>query len=333
MPLLPPSFSDRRGSARQHCSPSGGGAAGHHQVCLALPLPCVLPDALPACGRAGPCMPEKGVWMGHGHTGGTPHHGPPHHGGRPDQCHHLQQPQRQWWGPRQKPPIHTPWGYCMSRRGRDASQGKGPHRRPQRRLDRRLEEVAKAVGGGYCRLQMPLRPALGVRGTVAGRRLGALEGGGCLSPPSNASLRSGMLVRGGAETDGRCLIHIFSIPSLPPSLFLPAPKRQTDRQRDRERETDEVNLQNSVWQRDGHPPPLGTKALRWIPHCTPLPPPSLSGTPPTWQPGCLSHGSKHSPSESTGARRAKFPPNFPQVAPPISPFLLSRCWGPPRRPG
>ena len=37
---------------------------------------------------------------------------------------------------------------------------------------------AKAVGGGCCRLQMPLRLALGVRGTVAGRRLGALGGGG-----------------------------------------------------------------------------------------------------------------------------------------------------------
>ena len=34
------------------------------------------------------------------------------------------------------------------------------------------------MGGGYCRLQMPLRLALGVRGTVAGHRLGALEGGG-----------------------------------------------------------------------------------------------------------------------------------------------------------
>ena len=43
---------------------------------------------------------------------------------------------------------------------------------------RRLEEVNKAVGGGYCPLQMPLKPALGVRGTVAGHRLGALEGGG-----------------------------------------------------------------------------------------------------------------------------------------------------------
>ena len=40
------------------------------------------------------------------------------------------------------------------------------------------EEVAEAVGGGYCRLQMPLKLALAVRETVAGRRLGALEGGG-----------------------------------------------------------------------------------------------------------------------------------------------------------
>ena len=60
---------------------------------------------------------------------------------------------------------------------RDASEGKGPQRRP-RRLGRRLEGVAKAVGGGYCRLQMPLRLAPAVRETVAGRRLGALEGGG-----------------------------------------------------------------------------------------------------------------------------------------------------------
>ena len=50
----------------------------------------------------------------------------------------------------------------------DASEGKGPQRRSQRRVDRRLEEVAKAVGGGYYRLQMPLRLALAVRGTAAG---------------------------------------------------------------------------------------------------------------------------------------------------------------------
>ena len=62
--------------------------------------------------------------------------------------------------------------------GTDALEGKGPHTCPQRRLDRRLEEVAQAVGDGYCRLQMPLTLALAVRETVAGHRLGALEGRG-----------------------------------------------------------------------------------------------------------------------------------------------------------
>ena len=57
-------------------------------------------------------------------------------------------------------------------------EGKGPQKRSLKRLDRRLKEVAKAVGGGYCRLQMPLRLAPAVRETVAGHRLGALEGGG-----------------------------------------------------------------------------------------------------------------------------------------------------------
>ena len=67
--------------------------------------------------------------------------------------------------------------------GRDALEGKGPQRRPQKRLDRRLEGFAKAVGGGYCRLQMLLRLAIGVRGTVAGHRLSALEGVGGGKPP------------------------------------------------------------------------------------------------------------------------------------------------------
>ena len=70
----------------------------------------------------------------------------------------------------------------MGARAGASEKGNEPRRRPQRRLGGRLEEVAKAVGGGYCRLQMPLRLALGVRGTVAGHRLGALEGG-YLAPP------------------------------------------------------------------------------------------------------------------------------------------------------
>ena len=52
----------------------------------------------------------------------------------------------------------------------------------------RLEEVAKMVGGSYCRLQMPLGPALAVGGTVAGHRLGALEGG-CNGSGCNARIR------------------------------------------------------------------------------------------------------------------------------------------------
>ena len=47
------------------------------------------------------------------------------------------------------------------------AEGKGPQRRPQTRLDRRLEEAIEAAGGSYCRLQMPLKLALGVRETVA----------------------------------------------------------------------------------------------------------------------------------------------------------------------
>ena len=55
---------------------------------------------------------------------------------------------------------------------RDASEGKGPRRRlgGWRRLP-------KQFGGGYCRLQMPLRLA------VAWHRLGAPEGGGGGLPP------------------------------------------------------------------------------------------------------------------------------------------------------
>ena len=68
---------------------------------------------------------------------------------------------------------------CAECRG--AVEGKGPRRRPP-------EAVGQAVGGGcqsgHCRLQMPLRLALGVRVTVAGRRLGALEGGRGGVPPA-----------------------------------------------------------------------------------------------------------------------------------------------------
>ena len=41
---------------------------------------------------------------------------------------------------------------------------------------------SKAVRGGFCQLQMPLKLAVAVRETVAGHRLGALKGGG-VPPP------------------------------------------------------------------------------------------------------------------------------------------------------
>ena len=53
------------------------------------------------------------------------------------------------------PKMHTCWKVCPP--DRDAIEGKGPQSPPQRRLGRRLEEVAEAVGGGYCRLQMPFK--------------------------------------------------------------------------------------------------------------------------------------------------------------------------------
>ena len=68
--------------------------------------------------------------------------------------------------------LHAKGGLRAERRGTvlcvwgggrsDALERRGPPRRPQKRMDRRLEEVAIAIGGGYCRLQMPLRLALGV---------------------------------------------------------------------------------------------------------------------------------------------------------------------------
>ena len=96
-----------------------------------------------------------------------------------------------WWSP----PSESVQG----------SEKKGPQRRSQKRLCRWLEEVAKAVGGGYCRLQMPLKPALGVREAVAGHRLGALEGrGGGYSPPSNASLPTPPLPHTQERATGAC---------------------------------------------------------------------------------------------------------------------------------
>ena len=59
--------------------------------------------------------------------------------------------------------LHAPLSWFTPRpglhwKGRDL-------RRPQMRVDRRLEEVAKSVGGGYCRLKMTWKLALAARET------------------------------------------------------------------------------------------------------------------------------------------------------------------------
>ena len=87
-------------------------------------------------------------------------------------------------------PNRRPWVlYPRSASPRDAVQGK---RTSEAAPEGVGQAVGGAVGGGYCRLQMPLKLAFGVRGTVAGYRLGAVDQGeGPLPPPlSNASLGS-----------------------------------------------------------------------------------------------------------------------------------------------
>ena len=76
---------------------------------------------------------------------------------------------------------------------KDALEGEELQRAPQKRLDRRSEEVANSVEGGYRRLYMPffLNLAFAVRETVTAHRLGGLEGrGGSPSSPSDGSLVS-----------------------------------------------------------------------------------------------------------------------------------------------
>ena len=122
--------------------------------------------------------------------------------------------------------------------GMDALEGEGPQRRFQKRLGRRLEEVAKAVKDGYCRLQTPLRLALGVRGTVAGHGVGALYegGGGCTSPPSQCIPRRGAEEgRGGGGTTSASPQRTRGCPTRSPcrgptpQSSAPAPRTSTGR--------------------------------------------------------------------------------------------------------
>ena len=79
---------------------------------------------------------------------------------------------------------------------RDALEGKGLQRLFQKRLNRRLEEAAKAVGSGYCRLQMPLKHL-----PFGGQWLGIGWAPWSPAPTSNASLPPPLgLVLGAPQT-------------------------------------------------------------------------------------------------------------------------------------
>ena len=60
--------------------------------------------------------------------------------------------------------------------------------------------LPKRLGGGYCRLRIPLKPAFGVRETVARRRPGALEAQGVPPPPCQCIPGQGQAV--GVEATG-----------------------------------------------------------------------------------------------------------------------------------
>ena len=89
------------------------------------------------------------------------------------------------------------------------------------------------VGGGYCRVQMPLRLALGVRETVAGRRLGALKGrrGGGLPLTHRGCLPPFQCIPGGSpKASSVCGLAVGGRRHPPPlPTHTPSPRRARNR--------------------------------------------------------------------------------------------------------
>ena len=101
-------------------------------------------------------------------------------------CHNAGRFLTPWSLVQRKQWTHMAFFPNSSPRGtsRPALEREAPQRQPQKRLDRRLEEATKSVGGNYWRLQMPLKLALAARETLL--RVGWAHwrkgGGGCLPP-------------------------------------------------------------------------------------------------------------------------------------------------------
>ena len=94
------------------------------------------------------------------------------------------------------------WCYCPGLRSCKTPVDVGKRSCPGMHWKGRGLRGGKTGGcqSSYCRLQMPWKPALGVRGTVAGHRLGALEvGGGGAFPPFQCNPCSGLSF-GGPQT-------------------------------------------------------------------------------------------------------------------------------------
>ena len=161
--LVPPVAMSRVSWGQQFCGGSGPGVGS------AATRRSGTPGGLPSKRRE-VCRYCRGLRRGFGSAGGNGPHGLYTDGGAMDV-----------WGMRVGQwSLFRGWGVhtTPTPTPRDALEGKAPQRRPEERLDRRLEEVDKAVGGGYCRLQMPLKLALAIQMAVAGHRLGAVDVGG-----------------------------------------------------------------------------------------------------------------------------------------------------------
>ena len=162
------------------------------------------------------------------------------------------------------------------------------------------EAVRQAVGGSYCRLQVPLSLTLGVRKTVAGHRLRALQergGGGGHLQTQLPAVDLLPLLRRGLEAGPLLLQHLALIPlglalvlllevvaAAPDQLQMPLPEHlqrtpKTKERGPRERDAGTLTLKGGSWRADPPTQPIiirvggGGKPLTYPPRPGHLPSP------------------------------------------------------------